>query len=355
MIHNEIATLIIGIGLVLAIPLNYLEKQHQAKNPRPTKILLARGSGIGEAEQSHRIEIAAKRLGVDLVVVQDYPKGKVAKTARHVKPDLILTIERNIPPVDSFPNYLVLDQSKEQYITIGDDGKPTLLNPEHYKFSGLLPTFPDIETLKQAYEYTNKPFYGMYWYPSVYATKYATKEPKRVFYPGGVLTDNTRATVKYKNFFALLDQKDYLDIYGFEDRWLHTPRSIRGLIPFNGMSLIKTNNKSGITLLLHAKDHLNGDVPTGRIFEAAAANTVIISDKNQFVIKNFGDNILYIDVNQDEQAVFEQIDKHVQWIFANPEQAKKMAQNCHDIFMRDFTMEVQLQRLIKLNENRKVS
>lgn len=383
---NELATLIIGLAVAASVSLGYFEQQYQARKTHSPKILLVWGQGTGEQEQTHRFKIAAQRIGVDLEVISDTNGGKSAvRAAKRMQPDLVLTIERNIPPVSGVPNYLVLDQSKLNYIVTDAEGYPTLVNPDHYQFTGLLPTFPEIDTLKQAYERPPKPFYGFKWYPNkcapkyttqtgaeaisvasdqfygfnwyptLYVTEYKAKNPKSLFYPGGVLTDNTRAAAKYKQFFSMLDQQGYLEVFGHEDRWQHTPNSLRGILPYNGVSLIKVNNKFGATLILHARDHLYGDVPTGRIFEAAAANTVIISDRNKFIEQNFGDNILYIDIHESAEEVFRQIDQHMQWILSHPEQAQQMAQSCHDVFIQKFTLEAQLLKLIELNESRKQS
>jgi len=378
--------LIIGLALAASAGLNYLERQYKAHKTHTPKILVVWGQGTGEQEQTHRFKIAAQHIGVDLEVVSDTDGGKTAaRAAKRVKPDLVLTIERDIPPVSGVPNYLVLDQSKLNYIVTDAEGYPTLVNPDHYLFTGLLPTFPEIDILKQAYErppkafygfkwYPNKfapkykmyseatnitvasdKFYGFNWYPTLYVTEYKAQVPTRLFYPGGVLTDNTRSAAKYKRFFAMLDKQGYLEVFGHEDRWQHTPNSLRGILPFNGISLIKVNNKFGATLILHARDHLYGDVPTGRIFEAAAANTVIISDRNKGIEQNFGDDILYIDIHESAEEVFRQIDGHMQWILAHPQQAMQMAQRCHDIFRQKFTLEAQLLNLIELNESRKQS
>lgn len=105
-----------------------------------------------------------------------------------------------------------------------------------------------------------------------------------------------------------------------------------------------------MSLLLHSQQHLEGGAPTGRIFEAAAANTVIISDKHPFIMQQFGDNVLYIDMEQTGEEIFAEIDSHIQWVKDNPEKSKEMANNCHQILLEKFTLEAQLQKLIDLND-----
>jgi spore maturation protein CgeB len=104
---------------------------------------------------------------------------------------------------------------------------------------------------------------------------------------------------------------------------------------------------------MHRDTHLKAGAPSGRIFEAAAAAAVIISDKHPFVEKEFKNSVLYVDQTRDD--LFEQIDTHMRWIKENPEAAKTKALQAHKIFLEKFTLEEQLIRLyenfktIKLN------
>jgi spore maturation protein CgeB len=115
--------------------------------------------------------------------------------------------------------------------------------------------------------------------------------------------------------------------------------------------IIELIHDNGIFLLMHADRHLMDQISSSRLFEAAAANVIIISDKNQFVIDNFGDNILYFDHNKSTEEQADEIIKHVEWIKKNPEKAKEMANNCHKIFLEKFTMEKQLVKLAKMHEH----
>ena len=336
--------------------------EYQVKNSNATKILLVWGKGLGESEQTHRFKIAARRLGIELKTVSEFggyldtfvPRRSV-RAANAMQPDFVLTIERKIEPIPGFVNYLVLDQSQDYYLTMEIDNQLKFINPMHYTFDGLLPTFQQIDRLQKTYEMSGKKFHGFLWYPTLYQTDYVAQKPLRLFYPGGTLADETRSSKKYKRVFMLLDRTGYLDLFGSKEKWEHTPNSFRGMIPFDGISLIKEHNKAGVALVLHANDHLYGGLPTGRIFEAAAANTVIIADQNPFLMKHFANNILYVDTSEDFKQIFKQIDDHMQWIFSHPDQAQQMAQNCHQIFLQKFTLEAQLQQLIDLHKTREAS
>lgn len=357
--------LVLGIlvaSIVTYYSLGYFIKLHFARqyavaNADKIKLLLVWGNGYGEREQTYRFRIVGERLGVDLRVVSNetnyitrhYLPNKLKIAAEIMQPDLILTIERDIPFIFTAPNFLVLDQSKDAYFNSSESSAitKTMLYRLH-RYAGLLPTFPEINLLQDAFANGGYNFQGFTWYPTVYATDYPVQKPKKLFYPGGILRDITRSSEKYKQMFMLLDQKDYFAVYGQKSKWQHTPRSLQAPIAFDGISLIRIQNAAGISLVLHDAEHLHGNVPSGRIFEAAAANTVIISDKLRFIEDNFGNNVLYVDVDAEPHQIAEQIDKHVKWIFANPELAHKMAENCHAIFLEKFTLEKQVEKLLDL-------
>ena len=106
-----------------------------------------------------------------------------------------------------------------------------------------------------------------------------------------------------------------------------------------------------LPLVLHSHEHIKGGVPTSRIFEAAAASAVIICDHHPFVEKEFGDAVLYIDPNQDPEAVFKQIDDHMKWVHANPDEAMALARRSHAIFMERFTLENELLKIGQMYEH----
>ncbi len=362
-----IITLIILCGVIVYLyPTPFVtawfKRQYIVKDPG-VKMLLVWRRGIGERELGSRIVMVMQNLGVNVRFVSAsrgdnfYDKFIVNKpelAAWAMQPDFILTIDREVPAILSAPNFLVLDQSMINYIANDASNNPKLLNPEHYNFAGLLPAFKEIDVLKRAYEANGKRYVGFNWRPTVHRTDFKAQLPQKLFYPGGDVSDDTRSKDKYREVFTQLDQTGYFEVYGTASRWLHTPKSFRGSIPFDGVSMLKINNKAGITLIFHARDHLYSGTPTGRIFEAAAANTVIISDRNQYVVDNFGDNVLYIDVEQDATKIFSQIDQHMQWIFTHPQQAQEMAEHCHQIFIQKFTLEKQMQRLLDIALNTKI-
>lgn len=331
------------------------------------KFLIVWHKGLGEQETIARLKIAAKNMNWEARVVSIQPrfylrwfvKNPVETAIKNFQPDFLLTIQDWVPYYyvqnqggASLPNYLTLTMGTEHYLKQMADGDYDFVNPEHKKFDLVLPSFWDIDKLQAAVKKnTGQQYQGFYWYPVANATTYDPVEPEHLFYSGGVRWDPRRASKLYEEFFQKLDQQGYLRVCGPKHKWRHTPNSALGVIQIDGTSLIDAQHKAGISLLLHSQDHLDGGAPTGRIFEAAAANTVIISDPHPFVKMHFAENVLYINPQGDAEDIFKQIDEHMRWIKANPQQAKQMANNCHKIFLDKFTMEQQLAKLFAVHKS----
>ena len=188
----------------------------------------------------------------------------------------------------------------------------------------------------------------MLFYPSRSKTKFKPLNYKSIFY-ASVNVDPVRGGEKYLKLYSMLDKTSYFGAYGPAESWLNIEHSYKGYVK----NIDEEIENNGIYLLLHGARHLNEKelgIPTGRIFEAVANSAVVISDKNKFVIENFGDNVLYIDQNSTADEMFSQINKHYEWIILHPEEARKKAMNCHEIFIKKFTIEKQLQNLAHMTE-----
>lgn len=341
----------------MAVPYWYKSQFRVDYTKNAPKILIVWYRGIGEQETIERLKIVSDKLGYQTRVVSTHPprhlrwfiKYSVAMAREIMQPDFILTIQDWVHYFPGIPNYMTMTLGTERYISADDPDHYELINTEHYKFDALLPSFKDVDQLQSAYETSGKKYQGFSWYPTSYITDYPIAEPKKLFYSGGFHWDTTRGSPKYKEFFIKLDQTGYFQVCGPKKKWRFTPNSAIGFIPIDGKSLLAAQHAAGISLLLHTQLHLNGGAPTGRIFEAVAAKTVIISDRNPFIEKNFGDNVLYIDVTQSAEEMFKQVDAHMQWIYTHPREAQKMAENCYNIFLEKFTMEAQLAKLVDMH------
>jgi hypothetical protein len=211
------------------------------------------------------------------------------------------------------------------------------------KVIGLLLTgYPKVDLKISKDKRMNNLKFIMSWYLTLGTTYYQPRLKKLMFcgakYPSNVRSESD----KYQKLWKKLDETEYFAVYGDEKAWKNF-KGYKGYVKADGKSFVKEINRNGICLVMHNQTHLKEGTPSGRIFEAAAAASVIISDKHPFVEREFKDTVLYIDHTRDD--LFEQIDAHMQWIKTHPEEAKIKARLAHGIFLQKFTQEQQLSRL----------
>ncbi len=208
-----------------------------------------------------------------------------------------------------------------------------------------------VSKLKHIQKDMNMQFLFNY-FPSVPSTLYIPSKRLNLFYSGSNW-DSRRQSDHYRKIHMLLDEKDYYSVYGRKQNWNFLKNSYKGSISFDATSLVNTINSSGIALLLHTDFHNKHGIPSKRIFEAAAAGAVIISDKNPFVIREFGDCVYYIDPQKEPTEVVMDIDKIVKLVKSNPELANKKAECAHSTFIKKFTLEKQWERVFAMHEKQK--
>lgn len=356
-----ICTIIISvISIIYGRQLLFYYKYKPINKNASAKILLLWRDGFSERESIERLKIAAKLLvpPVEVKVISNSTRydsntynDKVPKAIKIFKPDFIITLEHFVKYYPGATNYLVLSFGTEHYITKTDKGDLAFTEENYYKFDAVLPSFKekDVDLLQAVYATKGRDFVRFPWYYSSYVTTYKPAIPKKLLYSGGTLWDKTRGSSKYTELFEMLDKTGYLQVTGPKAKWKHTPNSRIGIVPFDGHSMIDKLHNAGVSLILHTKEHISGGSPTSRIFEAAAANVAIISDKHPFIQEHFGDNVLYIDIDQDVSDVFKQINAHMNWILANLQEAQRMAANCNQIYKQKFSLEDQLSRLVAMH------
>lgn len=314
-------------------------------------------AGLGEYEWAKRLEKACTELGwesqssfsmEELYYEKFLPEGiqpmdplTLQKTIEEFEPDLIISLRDDRIFSSKFPNYLVLSGGGPEYYH--------WINDKILKFDGILHASKAMGSLKIYMEAAGKKFFGICWYPSCAKTSYQELDPKKIFYCG-FQWDTKRNGAEYRKMFSLLDGRGYLEVYGLPTLWEFTPNSRKGLLPFDGESITQAIKKSGIALVLHTTAHIEFGAPTSRIFEAASAGSVIISDKNPFIVENFGDSVLYIDGDKNGEELFQQIDGHYNWIINHPKEAEEKARRAHQIFVEKFSLEDQLLNLAALHE-----
>lgn len=322
---------------------------------RPSfRILVTHRGGIGEQEMAERIKVVGKSLNLECASSPLHGSSLFRKLFPHHRerfatlfhPDIIISLQGDKLFYPHAKHYIALTHGSAYYFTSSS------ILPVHHlmDFDGFLISFPDQEKLFTYCNFIEKSCPHINWHTTCGKTEFVPPPHFRLFYCGFNMT-NTIFSTKYKQLFSRLDKTHYFNVYGRKDDWHHTPNSYRGFIKCDGESLLRIMHNTGVTLVLHSPDHLYGQTTTGKIFEAAAASTVIISDRHPFIEKEFGNSVLYIDQDKSSEEIFQQIDTHMRWIHSHPIEASLLAKKAHEIFIKKYTLEAQLENLIQLHKS----
>ncbi|MHC1724269.1 MAG: glycosyltransferase [Aminipila sp.] len=160
---------------------------------------------------------------------------------------------------------------------------------------------------------------------------------------------------RHEGLFKLLDNTKKIEFYGPErvDAWGGLKpwdgyRCYKGMIPFDGFSIIERINECGVCLVLSSDTHRRAGSATNRLYEACAAGAVIISDDNEFVQEHFSDAALFIDFNKNNPTdTFRQIMEKYDWILTHPDEALTLAKRAQEIYLNDYSLDKQLKQIIR--------
>lgn len=285
----------------------------------------------GEQEFAHRLKIAASRLNWDVTLLNTCETWE----DHFDQYDFLITMVPRVDIHGGCPNYLCLFDPIYHYFK--HQGK---LHKRYQQFDAYLHAYQDTRGL-------NPNSKKLLWYPTAQDFPYKVVEPNHLFFFLSLWGDRTN-NHQYHLLYSLLDEQEYTRSHGNQHVAHLCPQHYRGFLPSDGHAVIEEIQEAGVTLLLHSKIHLQHGVPSGRIFEAAAASAVIISDSHPFVMEHFGDAVLYFDHTASGEVMFEQIDHHMQWIKEHPDEALEKARRAHSIFQEHFLLEDQLLRLEQL-------
>ena len=122
------------------------------------------------------------------------------------------------------------------------------------------------------------------------------------------------------------------------------------MLPFDGISVLSELGGRTASLCLHSDAHRRNGTPSARVFEAAAAGAIIISDENHFVRDTFGEAALYFDVEKPASGAADAVARHLDWISSHPDDADRMRIAAHRKFVEQFSFEGLLRQLPRLVE-----
>ena len=295
----------------------------------------------GEREVGWRIKKAAEKLGWNVLL--DETKGRRIDQIGGL--DFAIHLIPYIKPIRQCTHNFLTVFHPFNYIT--DQGS---LVSSYKRFNGFLLAIEPAEMFLNS-------LHRLYWipfYPTVDARPF-DKLPLRNLATMLPVWGNRLTDPKFKNFYSILCAGAFTKFYGLTDGDGMVATHYMGPIPFDGESVLDVLQENGIVLILHSDIHNQNGIPTSRIFEAAAASAVIISDCNPFVQNNFGDSVYYIDTDLSAEEIYAQVENHMKSIWANPEQAWSRAEKAHQIFSDRFQMTDQLLKLEAMHKQLKIN
>ena len=172
----------------------------------------------------------------------------------------------------------------------------------------------------------------------------------------GSLWGCNRGSFRFKDAIHLLADEKLLIAYGLADAFDYLGDGYKGEMEKYGdpdEQLLTLQRNEGISLIVHNFEHLVQGVPTSRIAEGIMSGAIVISDDHPFIRKYFGDNVLYFDSFKDRDTIYAQIKTHIEWIKSHPQDTQIMSKNAYDIFVKDWVMEKQLQKIMQAVRERK--
>lgn len=294
-----------------------------------------------EREFIARVDLAGRSLGwqISQVVTSD--------DILACKPDMVLATHEFSPKLTQFPTIGVI-WSPTSYF---EDDPVRMRNILSY--DGYLVATPQLRAWVKTFlaqHGKTAPISSFAFLPT--AIDLDDKVPPRdpVLFYAGVHWDGRR----HGDLFQHLETACPLRIYGKPERWKGKTQNYSGTLPFDGTGVVTAIADCGIALALHTDQHRQGDVPSMRLFEGAAAGAVVIADRLPFTEQHFDDTILWVDVDQPADQVARQIVSHVDWVRQNPDAARQLAMRANRIFVERFDLKAQLEQLpaflVEVNE-----
>lgn len=305
---------------------------------------------LGEDEYLRRVLRIAEDHNAKIRVAY-FDKNKtwrffVTTLVKWIKPDFVVGILGDHPVIPEALNYTVLSHGVYSYFN--EEG---IANNHTYlrSMDGFLLSFDNRQPFDLWFDAHAKPdAWADEHYPLSLAAPY-TDSPKRILHYSGANWDSLRNSQRYHEFYQMLVGAGYFEVYGPESSWRFLEGdAYKGFLPADNHSYMETLRQAGIALVLHSKGHLEGDALSGRVFEAATAGCVIISDMHPSVRRVFGDTVLYIDHTASAEEMFKQVDAHMRFILENPEEADRLARRSHAIVQERYTLEKQFERMLRL-------
>jgi phosphoglycerol transferase len=307
--------------------------------PGMRRVVLAAPESLGERRFCMQLGAALTELGHEWCACS----GDVARMAEKINADIVIAscFWAKVPPF----------RPESGIVSLLYVQSPYCVEPKNYSRVSAYDNFLFAQSgtgeLEEHFRKDGKSFRQLKTYMTTAKTDFCDSPKKRIAYVGYL--HDPRRKKELTRLFQLLDETGYCDFYGPAHAWKSAgPRSFKGMIPVRDhMDVQNAMRPAGIALILHAGQHFDSGSAVMRDFEAPAASCVIITEKTAFMVENFSDCALFIDTDRPIEEIFEQIDTHVKWIHAHPEEAIEMARRSHQIFCDKFSLEGECEKILK--------
>jgi hypothetical protein len=289
---------------------------------------------IAEAEIFARLAIAVERLGWTCM------RSANTRAIEAFAPDVVLAEHFRIPKLTAFPTLGLMWNPPSSM------GEQDEFFKNAISYDGWL--FSDEATrrfhLDLAAPLCTRHVLGR-WFPSCQETALSTGPRSGIAYLA-TRWDNDR------HGELVAELADRCDLHYYAPRKGTQALDKRGpdLLPFDGTAVIAELGRHSASLCLHSDAHRRNGTPSARVFEAAAAGAIIISDENAFVRNTFGDAALYLNVEAKAAHVADSVASHLAWLASHPDDTARMRAAAHRIFVEHFSFEVLLRQLPGLIE-----
>jgi hypothetical protein len=299
-----------------------------------------------------KITEQAKNKGWDVILISDV--FDIESGLDDYKPDFVISLmdEQNFNGMKiKYPTYGYLIWATNKYFDNKFTFKPQLLEklyPDIHKLDGFICSFKAISLLKDYIESKGKKFYAFRSFTYHNPTEYQELKYKKIIYYGENL-DRFKNN-KFKILFGQLIENKMIDVFGTSNLANYLEYKHYNLEKMSMNDIIKNIQAHGISLIIHSKKQNDDGIPSSRFFESVSAGAIVISDRNSFIEKNYGDYVLFVDTEMSAQKMFDQISKHYKWIKKNPKKVAKLTAMAHKKMLSQHNLDAELTKISQMHE-----
>ncbi|SEO29649.1 hypothetical protein SAMN04488103_1206 [Gemmobacter aquatilis] len=320
-----------------------------------------------EYEVIKRFCIAAENIGAKVVVIDNdgYPHwasdDSAVDKSRPVSRDdidFIISLHFESPKVLDIYSYYAIWQPLQFYQDFGYQATTVKL-ASHDDALSCSSNLCDahVRSLLRATGRNPLPFPYLFHSPATLDLTPRITSESRLFYIGINWERLGQARKgRFHDLFRLLDADGVIDIYGPRSFLGVQPwegyKTYRGEIPFDGVSVVKALNRSGICFAMSSDAHRSSGVMSNRLFEGLAAGTAIIANSHPIIDKYFSDIVYQISDTEDENEITFQVLNIIDEIRRDPEEANRRARVGQQRFAELFSLERCLGALIHQHDSR---